>query len=142
MAVPGRAYWKGFLRLSLVSIGVAVYNAVDSTSEIKFNQIHKPTGQRINYTKTVKGLGPIDNADIVKAYEIDEDTYVMLEPEELEAIKLESKKTLDLQLLIAAPEVARAEGNTTYRLVRTVTSDGREEVIVSGRRATGEAAQA
>ena len=51
-------------------------------------------------------------------------------------------KTLDLQLLIAAPEVARAEGNTTYRLVRTVTSDGREEVIVSGRRSTGEAAQA
>lgn len=51
-------------------------------------------------------------------------------------------KTLDLQLLIAAPEVARAEGNTTYRLVRTVTPDGREEVIVSGRRATSEAAQA
>ena len=44
-------------------------------------------------------------------------------------------KTLDLQLLIAAPEVARAEGNTTYRLVRHVTEDGREEVIVSGRRA-------
>ena len=45
-------------------------------------------------------------------------------------------KTLDLQLLIAAPEVARAEGNTTYRLVRCTTPDGREEVIVSGRRAT------
>ena len=49
-------------------------------------------------------------------------------------------KTLDLQLLIAAPEVARAEGNTTYRLVRHVTDDGREEVIVSGRRAAGAAA--
>ncbi len=46
-------------------------------------------------------------------------------------------RTLDLQLLIAAPEVARAEGNTTYRLVRHVTDDGREEVIVSGRRAAG-----
>jgi chromosome condensin MukBEF ATPase and DNA-binding subunit MukB len=45
-------------------------------------------------------------------------------------------QSLDLQLLIAAPEVARADGNTTYRLVRTVTEDGREEVIVSGRRAT------
>jgi chromosome partition protein MukB len=45
-------------------------------------------------------------------------------------------RTLDLQLLIAAPEVARAEGNTTYRLVRHVTDDGREEVLVSGRRAT------
>jgi chromosome partition protein MukB len=44
-------------------------------------------------------------------------------------------RTLDLQLLIAAPEVARAEGNTTYRLVRHITDDGREEVIVSGRRA-------
>ena len=43
-------------------------------------------------------------------------------------------KTLDLQLLIAAPEVARAEGNTTYRLVRRVTQEGREEVLVSGRR--------
>ncbi|QIG49283.1 Ku protein [Nordella sp. HKS 07] len=105
MAVPGRAYWKGFLRLSLVSIGVAVYNAVDTTSEIKFNQIHKPTGKRINYTKTVKGIGPIDNADIVKAYEVDEDTYVTLEPEELEAIKLESKKTLDLQLFVDANEI-------------------------------------
>ncbi len=105
MAVPGRAYWKGFLRLSLVSIGVAVYNAVDTASEIKFNQIHKPTGKRINYTKTVKGIGPVDNADIVKAYEIDEDTYVMLEPEELEAIKLESKKTLDLHLFVDAKEI-------------------------------------
>jgi chromosome partition protein MukB len=50
-------------------------------------------------------------------------------------------RTLDLQLLIAAPEVARAEGNTTYRLVRHVTDDGREEVIVSGRRALGAEAE-
>lgn len=119
MAVPGRAYWKGFLRLSLVSIGVAVYNAVDTTSEIKFNQIHKPTGQRINYTKTVKGLGPIDNADIVKAYEIDEDTYVMLEPEELEAIKLESKKTLDLHLFVDTQEIDPRYFERPYYIVPT-----------------------
>ncbi|MFZ5676903.1 MAG: Ku protein [Pseudomonadota bacterium] len=119
MAVPGRAYWKGFLRLSLVSIGVAVYNAVDTTSEIKFNQIHKPTGKRINYTKTVKGLGPIDNADIVKAYEVDEDTYVMLEPEELDAIKLESKKTLDLQLFVEAREIDPRYFERPYYVVPT-----------------------
>jgi chromosome condensin MukBEF ATPase and DNA-binding subunit MukB len=45
-------------------------------------------------------------------------------------------QSLDLELLIAAPEVARADGNTTYRLVRSVTEDDREELIVSGRRAT------
>jgi chromosome partition protein MukB len=48
-------------------------------------------------------------------------------------------QTLDLQLLIAAPEVARAEGNTTYRLVRRTTPEGREEVLVSGRRTRAEA---
>jgi DNA end-binding protein Ku len=105
MAAPGRAYWKGFLRLSLVSVGVAVYNAVDTAAEIKFNQIHRPSGKRINYTKTVKGLGPVDAADIVKAYEVDENTYVTLEPEELAAIKLESKKTLDLQQFVDADEI-------------------------------------
>lgn len=119
MAVPGRAYWKGFLKLSLVSIGVAVYNAVDTASEIKFNQIHKPTGQRINYTKTVKGLGPVDAADIVKAYEVDEDTYVILEPEELDAIKLEPKKTLDLHQFVDVDEIDPRYFERPYYIVPT-----------------------
>ena len=105
MARPGRAYWKGFLRLSLVSIAVEIYNAVDSASEITFNQIHKPSGKRVNYTKTVKGIGEIDTADIVKGYEVDKDQYVILEPEEIEAIKLESKKTLDLQQFVDVKEI-------------------------------------
>jgi DNA end-binding protein Ku len=119
MAVPGRAYWKGFLKLSLVSIAVGVYNAVDTASEIKFNQIHKPTGQRINYTKTVKGIGPVEAADIVKAYEVDEDTYVILEPEELDAIKLEAKKTLDLHQFVDADEIDPRYFERPYYIVPT-----------------------
>ncbi|HMN38063.1 MAG TPA: Ku protein [Hyphomicrobium sp.] len=91
-----RAYWKGFLRLSLVSIGVEIYNAVESAAEINFRQIHKPSGRRVNYEEVVPGIGKIDNADIVKGYEVDDDTYVTLEPEEIDAVKLESKKTIDL----------------------------------------------
>ncbi len=105
MAKPGRAYWKGFLRLSLVSIPVEIYTAVDSSTEIQFNQIHKPTGKRVNYTKTVKGIGPIESADIVKGYEIDKDVYVIVEPEEIEAVKIDSKKTLDLQQFVDVAEV-------------------------------------
>lgn len=105
MATTGRAYWKGFLRLSLVSIAVEIYNAVDSASEVKFNQIHKPSGKRINYTKTVKGIGPVESADIVKAYEVDADTYITLDNEELDAIKLESKKTMDLQVFVDAKDI-------------------------------------
>src|SRR5437764_8497069 len=96
MARPGRAYWKGFLRLSLVTIAVEVYNAVDTAADISFNQIHKPTGKRVNYVKSVQGVGPIDTKDIIKGYAIDKDTYVTLETQELDAIKLETKKTLDL----------------------------------------------
>jgi DNA end-binding protein Ku len=117
MAAPGRAYWKGFLRLSLVSVGVAAYNAVDPGAEIKFNQIHKPTGQRINYTKTVKGIGPIDNADIVKAYQVDENIYVTLEPDELAAIKLESTKTLDIKQFVETEEIDPRYFERPYYLV-------------------------
>jgi DNA end-binding protein Ku len=105
MPRPGRAYWKGFLRLSLVSIPVEIYSAVESTSAIALNQIHKPSGKRVNYTKTVQGIGPIESADIVKGYEVDKDIYVTLEPHEIEALKVESRKTLDLQQFIDVSEI-------------------------------------
>jgi DNA end-binding protein Ku len=105
MPRPGRAYWKGFLRLSLVSIPVEIYSAVESSSAIALNQIHKPSGKRVNYTKTVQGIGPIESADIVKGYEIDKDIYVTLEPHEIEAVKVESRKTLDLQQFIDVSEI-------------------------------------
>ena len=100
-----RAYWKGFLRLSLVSIAVEVYTAVDTKSEISFRQIHKPSGRRINYTKTVAGVGEVQNADIVKGYEVDNDRYVTLEPDELDALKLESRKTIDLVKFVDASDL-------------------------------------
>lgn len=103
--MAARAYWKGFLRLSLVSIAVELYNAVESKSEISFRQIHKPSGRRINYTKTVQGIGEIKSSDIVKGYEVDQDTYVTLEPEEIEAVKLESKKTIDLVKFVDVAEI-------------------------------------
>jgi DNA end-binding protein Ku len=93
------------LRLSLVSIPVEIYNAVESSSSLALNQIHKPSGKRINYTKTVKGIGPVDTADIVKGYEVDKDVYVTLEPEEIEALRVESKRTLDLQQFIDVNEI-------------------------------------
>ena len=103
--MAARAYWKGFLRLSLVSIAIEIYNAVESKSEISFRQIHKPSGRRINYAKTVQGIGEIDNADIVKGYEVDGDTYVTLDPEEIDAVKLESKKTIDLVKFVDAADI-------------------------------------
>ena len=105
MPKKARAYWKGYLRLSLVSIGVEIYNAVESKSEISFRQIHKPSGRRVNYEKVVQGIGKIDSADIVKGYEVDTDTYITLEPDEIDALKLESKKTIDLVQFVDTKEI-------------------------------------
>lgn len=105
MPKKDRAYWKGYLRLSLVSIGVEIYNAVETQSEISFRQIHKPSGRRVNYEKVVQGIGKIDSADIVKGYEVDTDTYVTLDPEEIDALKLESKKTIDLVQFVDTADI-------------------------------------
>ena len=77
---------------SLVTIPVEMFNAVETKNEISFRQIHKPSGRRINYTKTVQGIGEVKSADIVKGYEVDQDTYVTLEPEEIDALKLSSRR--------------------------------------------------
>lgn len=103
--MAARAYWKGFLRLSLVSISVEIYNAVETKSEISFRQIHKPSGRRINYTKTVQGVGEVKSSDIVKGYEVGTDTYVTLDPDEIDAVKLESKKTIDLVKFVDVAEI-------------------------------------
>jgi DNA end-binding protein Ku len=100
-----RAYWKGYLRLSLVTIGVEIYNGIESASEISFRQIHKPSGKRVNYEKTVPGVGKIETSDIVKGYEVDTDTYVIIDNEEIDALKLESKKTIDLVQFVDAADV-------------------------------------
>lgn len=91
-----RAYWSGRIRLALVSIPVEVVSATRSSSRISFNQIHAPSGKRIRYEKVVPGLGPIDTADIVKGYEVDKGKYVLLTDEEINDVKLEAKKSIDL----------------------------------------------
>lgn len=145
-----RAYWKGYLRLSLVTIGVEVYNAIDSQSEISFRQIHKPSGRRVNYEKVVQGIGKIQSSDIVKGYEIDTDTYVTLEADEIEALKLESKKTIDLvqfvdsgqidvryferPYFIAPSDSLAGEGYVVIRdALRKTGKSGLAQVTMSGR---------
>lgn len=105
MPVVARAYWKGFLRLSLVTVNVEIFSAVDSGADISFRQIHKPSGKRIKYEKTVPGVGEVKSSDIVKGYEVDDDTYVLIEPDEIKALQLESQKSLDLVQFIDASEI-------------------------------------
>jgi DNA end-binding protein Ku len=103
--MAARAYWQGQIRLALVSIPVEVYSATKSGATIQFHQIHEPTGKRVNYEKVVQGVGPVDRDEIVKGYEISKGHYVLLEEDEIEAAKVESRRTLELVQFVDAGEI-------------------------------------
>ncbi len=103
--MAARAYWKGQIRLALVSIPVEIYAATRSGAAISFRQIHEPSGKPVKYEKIVPGIGPIDTDDIVKGYETSKGNYVLLDEDEIEAVKLESKRTLELLQFVDANDI-------------------------------------
>lgn len=100
------AYWKGQIRLALVSIPVELYTATKRGAKISFRQIHEPSGQPIKYEKVAPGVGPVDTDEIMKGYELEKGNYVLLEQEEIDAVKLESKKTLELTQFVEPGEIS------------------------------------
>lgn len=103
--MAARAYWKGQIRIALVSIPVEIYPATKSGAQISFRQIHEPSGKRIKYEKVVPGIGPIDRDDIIKGFEYEKDSYVLLDQDEIDAVKLESKKTLVLTQFVDSSDI-------------------------------------
>jgi len=103
--MAARAYWQGQIRLALVSIPVELYSATKSGAQIQFHQIHEPTGKRIKYEKVAPGVGPVDPEDIRKGFEYEKGHYVLLDESEIDAVKLESKKTLELTQFVDAHEI-------------------------------------
>src|SRR6516162_3505439 len=95
--VAPRAYWKGYLKLSLVSCPVALFPASSEREKISFNQINKKTGNRIRYRKVDADTGDeVESADIIKGYEVGKGQYIEIAPEELEAIALESTHAIEI----------------------------------------------
>lgn len=96
MPPPARPVWTGQIRLALVALPVKLYSALDSKEKISFNQIHEPSKQRIRYEKVAPGVGPVDKDEIVKGYEFAKGRYVLFSDDEFAALKIDSKKTLDM----------------------------------------------
>jgi DNA end-binding protein Ku len=103
--MAARAYWQGQIRLALVSIPVEIYTATKSGTAVSFRQIHEPSGKPIHYDKVVTGVGPVDPDEIMKGYEYSKGEYVLLDQDEIDAVKLESKKTLELTQFVDAADI-------------------------------------
>jgi len=150
--MAARAYWQGQIRLALVSIPVQVFSATKSAARIAFNQIHKPSGKRVRYEKVVPGVGAVEADDIVKGYEVEKGKYVLLTDEEIDDVKLEAKRTIDLVQFVdegeidpiyfdkpffVSPEEGDETGAEAYVVLRDALKDtgkvGLGQVVVRGR---------
>jgi DNA end-binding protein Ku len=115
--MASRPTWQGHLRLSLVSCPVAMYTAVSPGGEVRFNLLHPKTHNRIKMVATDPDLGPVDRADLVKGYEYEKGHYVILTPEEIESVRLESTRTIDIERFVDAADIDRLYWDNPYFLV-------------------------
>lgn len=116
MPAGTRPIWKGQLRLSLVSIAVEMFTATRSGAKPSFRQIHEPSGKPVHYEKVVDGIGAIDKDDIRKGFEYEKGDYVLLTDDEIDAVKLETRKTLELVQFVEEGEIPPMYFDTPYFL--------------------------
>ena len=113
----GRPTWQGHLRLSLVTCPVAMYTATDSRGDVHFNMLHKKTHNRIRMIPTDPDLGPIERSEIVKGYEYEKGEYIVVTQDEIDSVRLESTRTIDIERFVPAAEIDRLYWDNPYFLV-------------------------
>ncbi|MGZ3306163.1 MAG: non-homologous end joining protein Ku, partial [Asticcacaulis sp.] len=131
-----RPYWSGNIRLSLVSLPVSIYAALNRSKQIPLHEIYRKTGERV-HNQLMAGDDPVDREDIVKGYEAEKGEYVLIEPDEIKDLKIPSSKTLDIVEFVNADAIDELYFETPYFVV---PQDGQEEtfaVIRDALRETG-----
>src|SRR3569833_4724148 len=115
--LSSRPMWQGQLRLSLVSCPVALFNATSRTSDISFHLLNPETNNRIRMIPTDPDTGPVQRSDLVKGYEISKNHYVVLSNDELDAVKLETTRTIEIERFVDEKDIDRLYWNDPYYLV-------------------------
>jgi DNA end-binding protein Ku len=120
--IPGlsaRPVWQGHLRLSLVSCPVALYKATSRANDISFNLLNPETNNRVRMIPTDPETGPVNRSDLVRGYEIEKNRYVIIDDDELDAVKLETTHTLDIERFVDADSIDRLFWDVPYILLPT-----------------------
>ncbi len=116
--MAARPSWQGHLKLSLVTCPVALYNAISPRGDVSFNLINPQTGNRIRMVTVDAGTEePVERKNLVKGYEISKGEYVIVTPEEIESVRLESTKTIDIESFVPADDIDRLYWDNPYYLV-------------------------
>ena len=115
-----RAYWKGYLKLSLVSCPIALYPATSSSERVSFNRINKKTGNRLKQQQLDAETGePVDKEDIGRGYEIGKGQYLQVEDDEIEKIRIESTHTIEIDSFVPRSEIDDRYPDSPYYVAPT-----------------------
>jgi DNA end-binding protein Ku len=115
---PPRPYWKGYLKLSLVSCPIALYTATSPGERVAFRQINKKTGNRLRQQLVDEETGePIDPDDKGRGYEVDKGVYLRVEDEEIDAIAIESSHTIEIDSFVPKAEIDERYVDSPYYLI-------------------------
>jgi DNA end-binding protein Ku len=128
--LSSRPIWQGQLRLSLVSCPVALYGATSRASDISFHLLNPETNNRIRMIPTDPDTGPVERADLVKGYEISKSKYVILSSDELDAVKLETTRTIEIERFVSEKDIDRLYWNDPYYLIPEEKGGGVEAYTV------------
>ena len=128
--MAARAYWSGQIRLSLVSIPVQVFPATKSSAKISFHQVYEPSGERIRYQKVAPSVGPVESEDIVKGYEVEKGKFVLMSDKEIDKIKLEAKKSIDLVQFVDSDEIDAIYYDRPFFVLPEADSDAEAFVVL------------
>ena len=112
-----RSTWKGYLKLSLVSCAVALYNATSAAERVSFNTLNRKTGNRLKQQMLDSVTEePVDPSDRVKGYQVGKGQYVMVEDEDLEKLKIDSTKMIEIEAFVPQSEVDQIYLDSPYYL--------------------------
>lgn len=111
-----RASWKGYIKLSLVSCPVKLYPATSASERITFNQLHKDTHNRINMKPVDPELGLVERSDLVKGYEYEDKQYIIIDESDLDAVRIESNHTMNIEAFVDEDEVDAIYQDAPYYL--------------------------
>ena len=111
-----RASWKGYIKLSLVSCPVRLYPAVSASERVSFNQLHKDTHNRINMKPVDPELGLVERSDLVRGYEYEDKQYIIIDDEDLEAVRIEANHTLNIEAFVDENEIDVIYQDSPYYL--------------------------
>jgi DNA end-binding protein Ku len=115
---PARPYWKGYLRLSLVSCPIALYSATSSSERVSFRQINRKTGNRLRQQMIDDVTRePVDSEDKARGYEYAKNSFIVVEDEELEAVEVESSHTIDIDSFVPHADVDERYLDSPYYIV-------------------------